>query len=56
MNRYKVRRMNRQEPRHNISGKYGVWDSKDDRWVLNAEFINKNKASRIAYLMNGNKR
>ena len=54
--RYKVRKMFGPKPRHNVSGDYGVWDSQEDRWVLNATFINKPKAKRIAYVMNGHKK
>lgn len=52
MIRYKVRKMDRPSPRHNVSGNFGVWDSTNNRWVLNAEFIKESKAKRIARLMN----
>lgn len=50
--RYTIRKMNKPTPRHSVSGNWGVWDSLNSRWVLNAEFVNKPRARRIADLMN----
>lgn len=52
MERYKVKKMNKPKPRHNVSGDYGVWDSSHNRWVLNAEFIDISRAKRIMTVMN----
>lgn len=52
MTRYLVKKMNKPKPRHNVSGEYGVWDRDNNRWVLNAEFVDERKARKIAYAMN----
>lgn len=52
MARYLIRKMNLPMPRHNVSGDYGVWDSKFGRWVLNAQFLNHTRARKLARLMN----
>lgn len=50
--RYTLRKMNKPKPRHNVSGDWGVWDSLNNRWVLNAEFLNKPRARRIQDALN----
>ena len=52
MPRYLTRKMKIPRPRHNVSGDYGVWDGKFDRWVLNAQFLSHARAQKLARLMN----
>jgi len=51
--RYQTKRMIRLVGRE---GGFGVWDSVKGKWVLNAEYISKEKADRITIAMNTNEK